>query len=197
MRTATLACSSTKRRGDWFASLIPRRHKQTPKSFRCPALLSVWALALLYNSGLDAQPRVLASDVTNFVHPITVEMVAHGLEQARQQDASAVLIRLNTRGGMLESARQIVQKFVVSPVPVVTYVTPSTAKGGEKCGQESGHEVPEGESKEKGQLPVYQSDRGLREPQSERVGFGWRPTQLVQRSRACDWWPASTAGSRC
>ena len=127
MRTATLACSSTKRRGDWFASLIPRRHKQTPKSFRCPALLSVWALALLYNSGLDAQPRVLASDVTNFVHPITVEMVAHGLEQARQQDASAVLIRLNTRGGMLDSARQIVQKFVVSPVPVVTYVTPSTA----------------------------------------------------------------------
>jgi membrane-bound serine protease (ClpP class) len=28
---------------------------------------------------------------------------------------------------MLDSARQIVQKFVVSPVPVVTYVTPSTA----------------------------------------------------------------------
>jgi hypothetical protein len=43
----------------------------------------------------------------------------------------------------------------------------STApKGGEKCGQKSGQEVSEGESKEKGQLPVYQSDRILRERQS-------------------------------
>jgi hypothetical protein len=38
-------------------------------------------------------------------------------------------------------------------------------KGGEKCGQESGQQVPEGESKEKRQLPVYQSNRSLQEPQ--------------------------------
>jgi len=38
-------------------------------------------------------------------------------------------------------------------------------KGGEKCGQKGGQEVPEGESKEKGQLSVYQSDQILREPQ--------------------------------
>jgi len=37
-------------------------------------------------------------------------------------------------------------------------------KGGEKCGQKGGQEVPEGESKEKGQLSVYQSDQILREP---------------------------------
>ena len=39
-------------------------------------------------------------------------------------------------------------------------------EGSEKRGQKSGQQVPEGESKEKGQLPVYQSDRILREPQS-------------------------------
>ena len=38
-------------------------------------------------------------------------------------------------------------------------------EGSEKRGQKSGQQVPEGESKEKGQLPVYQSDRILREPQ--------------------------------
>ena len=37
-------------------------------------------------------------------------------------------------------------------------------EGSEKRGQKSGQQVPEGESKEKGQLPVYQSDRILREP---------------------------------
>jgi len=41
----------------------------------------------------------------------------------------------------------------------------TAAKGGEKCGQESGQEMPGEESKEKGQLPVYQSNRSLREPQ--------------------------------
>jgi hypothetical protein len=35
----------------------------------------------------------------------------------------------------------------------------------EKCGQKGGQDVPEGESKEKGQLSVYQSDQILREPQ--------------------------------
>jgi len=39
-------------------------------------------------------------------------------------------------------------------------------EGSEKRAQESGQPVPEGESKEKGQLPVYQSDRILREPQA-------------------------------
>jgi hypothetical protein len=42
-------------------------------------------------------------------------------------------------------------------------------EGSEKRGQKSGQRVPEGESKEKGQLPVYQSDRILREPQSGQI----------------------------
>jgi len=91
-----------------------------------PRYLSVCALALLCSGAAHAQPRVLAIDVTNVVHPITVEMIAHGLEQAKQQNAAAVLIRLDTRGGMLDSARQIVQNLVTSPPPVITYVTPST-----------------------------------------------------------------------
>ena len=37
-------------------------------------------------------------------------------------------------------------------------------KGSEKRGQKSGQNVPEGESKGKGQLPAYQSNRSLREP---------------------------------
>ncbi len=36
-----------------------------------------------------------------------------------------LLIRLNTPGGMLDSTRQIIEKLNASPVPVVTFVTPS------------------------------------------------------------------------
>ncbi|HTS27447.1 MAG TPA: NfeD family protein [Bryobacteraceae bacterium] len=84
-------------------------------------------MTLLCSPVLDAQPRILAIDVTNVVHPITVEMIAHGLEKAKQQNVAAVLLRLDIRGGMLDSARQIVEQVAASPVPVVTYVTPSTA----------------------------------------------------------------------
>ena len=56
----------------------------------------------------------------------------------------------------------------------------STApKGGEKCGQKSGQEVSEGESKEKGQLPVYQSDRILRERQSFLLGLADRASKSL------------------
>jgi len=70
---------------------------------------------------------VIAVDVVGVVHPITVQILAHVLDQAKKQNAAAVLVRLNTPGGMPDSARQIVEEILASPVPVVTYVTPSTA----------------------------------------------------------------------
>jgi membrane-bound serine protease (ClpP class) len=69
--------------------------------------------------------RVVAVSVDGVVHPVTLEIVSHALDQARQQEASLLLIRLNTPGGLMEATRQIVERLVASPVPVVTYVAPS------------------------------------------------------------------------
>ena len=69
--------------------------------------------------------RVVAVTVDGVVHPVTFEIISHAIDQARQQEASLLLIRLNTPGGMMEATRQIVERLVASPVPVVTYVTPS------------------------------------------------------------------------
>jgi membrane-bound serine protease (ClpP class) len=69
----------------------------------------------------------LAVDVVGVVHPITVEIIDRALSQAKQQNAAAILIRLNTDGGMPDAARRILEKILASPIPVVTYVTPSTA----------------------------------------------------------------------
>lgn len=59
------------------------------------------------------------------VHPITVEIVGRAIEQARQERATLVLVRIDTPGGLLDAMREIIQEIVASPVPVVTYVTPS------------------------------------------------------------------------
>lgn len=70
-------------------------------------------------------PKVVAVDLDGVVHPVMVEIIERALAQAKQQNAEAVLLRLNTPGGLMEAMRQSVEKIVASPIPVVTYVCPS------------------------------------------------------------------------
>src|SRR5256885_9961231 len=59
------------------------------------------------------------------VHPITTEIVAGAMAKARAENASLLLIRLNTPGGLMDAMRATIEKMIASPVPVVTYVAPS------------------------------------------------------------------------
>jgi membrane-bound serine protease (ClpP class) len=62
------------------------------------------------------------------VHPVTVEIVAHAIEQAQAEHSELLLIRLNTPGGLLDATRHLIEELEAAPVPVVTYVTPSGAR---------------------------------------------------------------------
>jgi membrane-bound serine protease (ClpP class) len=86
-----------------------------------PALLVSLSLA----GFVSAESRVIAVSVDNVVHPITVEVLTHAIDQAKRQGADFLLIRLNTPGGLLEATREAIEKIVASPIPVVTFVTPS------------------------------------------------------------------------
>ena len=81
--------------------------------------------ALFACAGVFAAPRVVAVDVDGMVHPVTAEIISRAIDQARREQASALLIRLNTPGGLLDATREIDQHIISSPVPVITYVTPS------------------------------------------------------------------------
>src|SRR5580658_5586432 len=85
--------------------------------------------ALVFQALAQAPPaRVVAVDIDGMVHPITVEIVSHALEQAQAQHAELLLVRLNTPGGLLDATRKLIEELAASPVPVVTYVTPSGAR---------------------------------------------------------------------
>jgi membrane-bound serine protease (ClpP class) len=84
-----------------------------------------FCLAALASTGLFAAPKVIAVDIDGAIHPITVDLLAHALDQAASQGAAAVLLRLNTPGGLLDATREINEKIVASRVPVIAYVTPS------------------------------------------------------------------------
>lgn len=62
------------------------------------------------------------------IHPVTVEILTRAIQQAKQDDAAVLLVRLNTPGGLMEAMRESIEKLVAAPLPVVTYVTPSGAR---------------------------------------------------------------------
>jgi membrane-bound serine protease (ClpP class) len=72
-----------------------------------------------------AAPAVMAVDLDGIIHPVTVEIVSHAIEQAKQQNAELLLVRLNTPGGLMEAMRETMEKMIASPVPICIYVTPS------------------------------------------------------------------------
>ena len=80
--------------------------------------------ALLAPTGASP-PAVVAVDFDTVIHPITVDLLTHAIEQAQRDRAPFLLIRLNTPGGMLEATQTLVERINASPVPVVTFVTPS------------------------------------------------------------------------
>jgi len=90
------------------------------------------ALAVLMALGAAAgptpAPRVIAVNIDGVVHPITVEIIGHAIDQAKIEHAELLLIRLSTPGGLLDATRELIQEMSASPVPLVTYVTPSGAR---------------------------------------------------------------------
>lgn len=89
------------------------------------ALLLCWAL------GAQAQqPRVVLIHLDDTIQPISADYMARGLDTAAAQHANAVLIEINTPGGLLDSTRQMVGKLIASPVPVIVYVAPSGSRAG-------------------------------------------------------------------
>jgi membrane-bound serine protease (ClpP class) len=86
--------------------------------------LAAGLLALLAWNG-RAQPAVVAVRFDSVIHPITVEILTHAIEQAQRQGAPLILVRLNTPGGLLDATQTLVERMNASPVPVVTFVTPS------------------------------------------------------------------------
>src|SRR5262249_54032933 len=61
-------------------------------------------------------------------HPVTVEILTRAIQQATHEQASLLIVHLNTPGGLMEAMRESIEKIVGSPIPVVTYVAPSGAR---------------------------------------------------------------------
>lgn len=66
--------------------------------------------------------------VDGVISPVTVRLVASALERARADRAEALVILLDTPGGLERSMRSIVRDLLNAPLPVIVYVSPTGAR---------------------------------------------------------------------
>jgi membrane-bound serine protease (ClpP class) len=91
------------------------------------ALLAFCILALFVPGlalGQNDRPRVLAAHLDNDINPVTQEYVEGAIDRAEDEQFDAVVVILDTPGGLSSSMRGIVKKFLASTVPVILYVAP-------------------------------------------------------------------------
>ncbi|HEY7148759.1 MAG TPA: nodulation protein NfeD [Gaiellaceae bacterium] len=75
-------------------------------------------------SATTSTPRVLAVEFENDVNPVTQTYVNDQIERANKESYDAVVILLDTPGGLSSSMNKIVKAELASKVPVIVYVSP-------------------------------------------------------------------------
>jgi len=95
------------------------------------------AVALMCLAGLVLPGRAAAQNgkvvvlhLDDTIQPISADYLKRGLDRAAELHAQAVLVELNTPGGLLESTRGMVSDILASPAPVIVYVTPAGSRAG-------------------------------------------------------------------
>ena len=71
--------------------------------------------------------RIVEIEINGSINPSTVDYIKTALLEARAQDARALLILMDTPGGLLSSTKDIVKMLLNSEVPVIVYVYPRGA----------------------------------------------------------------------
>jgi len=75
----------------------------------------------------QARPRVVEIKLDMMIHQVSAEYVERGIRYANEQNADAILLELNTPGGLVTATQELVQAIYASKAPVITYVAPSGA----------------------------------------------------------------------
>lgn len=81
-------------------------------------------LLLLAPAALGAGTQAVVVDLDTDINPVTAEFVKRVVEEAVAGGAPAVVLRINTPGGRLDSTREITKTILASEVPVIGFVHP-------------------------------------------------------------------------
>ena len=97
------------------------------KLFLLSALMAAGFLAMAQPQG-DAVVNLIVIDGS--INPAVDDFIRENIGRAKASGARALIIQLDTPGGLLESTRTIVKEMLGAQVPVMVYVAPSGAGAG-------------------------------------------------------------------
>jgi membrane-bound serine protease (ClpP class) len=91
--------------------------------------MALVALALAWPSVARPAPsRVSLLTIEGVITPITLRLVGTAIDRAETEGSQALVIQLDTPGGLERSMRAIVQRELGAAVPIVVYVAPTGAR---------------------------------------------------------------------
>src|SRR5438876_1405254 len=98
---------------------------------RSAAALIALVLAAPVRAETPAAPAALARIVIDgSINPAVASFVHESIARAHDEDAPALVIQLDTPGGLLPSMQVIVKDILAAPLPVIVYVAPSGGGAG-------------------------------------------------------------------
>ena len=89
---------------------------------------TVLFLSPLLYSAQNKKSEVLVITVNGVINPVASEYIGKSIKKASEMNAEALIIELDTPGGLDTSMRSIVKDIIGSSVPIIVYVSPSGAR---------------------------------------------------------------------
>ena len=107
---------------------IRRRLPSRSRRLAVAAALLAAGLAMSCAGSIDERDAVHILTADAEVNPVMARYIDRGIDEAERTDATAVVIKLDTPGGLVSSMEDIVQRIQASKVPVIVYVSPAGGK---------------------------------------------------------------------
>lgn len=99
-----------------------------PRSLRLALLCMFMGLGLAMSPAWAAQPGALyVVTIAGSINPASADYLIGAIEAAEEKGASAILIELDTPGGLVSSTQDIIRAMLNATVPTIVFVTPRGA----------------------------------------------------------------------
>ena len=92
--------------------------------------ISIAVAGLVWGAAAVQASQVGLITIDGAIGPATANYISRAIDAATAQDDECLVIQLDTPGGLVDSASQIVAKFYAAKIPTVVYVSPAPARAG-------------------------------------------------------------------
>lgn len=93
--------------------------------------LSIFLVTLFFCTNVytdEKNTNVMVITINGVINPVSAEFTARSIKKANEKGVEALVIELDTPGGLDTSMRSIVKEIIGSEVPVVVFVSPSGSR---------------------------------------------------------------------